>query len=278
MRLSWAGLWSSRWFITFFRWLGFIGRVTRTHVRFFLVLVGTAWGVLRESVNPLSWRRTVVYEFRRTLSQAVGGGVMSTLFTATLTGIAIISQTIYWLGVAGMDQMTGSILATILLREVAPILVGIIMLGRSGMLAVAECGQLTRTGTIRLLESQGVDPFTFFVMSRAFSFTISSFTLGILFSFTALFVGYIISYSVGTTSSSVWFFFNTVLLSMTAWDYILVPLKFVTIGFFIGLGSTLTGLLIQSNESVSSLLPRAFARGILMVMFITVLFSININF
>lgn len=266
-----------KWVSTFRKWLAWLGRVVRVHIRFFLMLAGAAWGVVREAVNPLSWRRTVFFEFRRTLTQAVGGGLFSTLFTATLTGVAMVSQAVYWLGVAGLNQMTGSLLATVLLREVTPILVGIIMLGRSGMLAVAECGLLARTGVIHTLEGQGIDPFTFLVMSRAFSFTIGSFTLGIIFSITALVVGYIISYSMGTTSGSVWSFFNSVLYAMTGWDYFLIPFKFILVGFFIGLGSALTGLTIQTNDTISSLLPRGFARGMVIVMFVSVLFSINVK-
>ncbi|MGV4858688.1 ABC transporter permease, partial [Acetobacter senegalensis] len=77
-----------------------------------------------------------------------GGGLIATLFTGTLTGVAAVSQTIYWLGFAGLAKMTGSILINVVVREIAPILVGIMLLGRNGMLSVTELGLLTTGGQI----------------------------------------------------------------------------------------------------------------------------------
>lgn len=60
--------------------------------------------------------------------------------------MAAVSQTIYWLGLAGMAKMTGTILIEVVIREIAPILVGILLLGRNGMLSVTELGLLTTGG------------------------------------------------------------------------------------------------------------------------------------
>ncbi|GBQ81413.1 ABC transporter permease [Gluconacetobacter johannae DSM 13595] len=255
--------------------LAWIGRITRHQVRFALVLVGAGWGVLRESVRPNSWRRTVRYEFRLSLRQVVAGGFLSTVFTATLAGLTVVSQAAYWLGFAGMAQMTGSILVSVLVREIAPVLVGIILLGRSGMLSLTEIGLLTLGGQIRAMQAQGIDPFLVLVMPRTFAFTVGGFTLGIIFAVISLLMGFIVTHATGAMNMSVWTFFSDVLTAMSAWDFLVIPLKFILVGFFVGLGACMTGLLVSQDDTVATIMPRGFARGIMMVMIVNILFSLG---
>jgi len=240
------------------------------------MFIGVAWGVLSESVRPHSWRRTVRAEFRRCLREIVAGGLIATLVTAVLAGIGVVSQTVYWLGFAGLAQMTGSILVSVLVREVAPILVGIILLGRNGMLATAELGLMTTSGQVRGMQAMGLDPFSMLLLPRAVAFTVGGFTLGILFSVTTLLMGYVASRVTGAINSSVWSFLTDVVTSMTGSDFITIPAKFILVGFFVGAGSCLTGLTAAPHEGVSALLPRSFSRGITMVMVVTILFSLSL--
>ena len=136
-----------------------LGRFSRTQLRFTLMVIGGGWGVVQEARHFSSWRRTVRIEFWQTLRQATGGGLLSVLVTAALTGFGIVAQAVYWLGFAGMAQMTGSILSTVLVREIAPVLVGVILLGRSGMLMLTELGTLTTGGQMRVMAGGGIGPF-----------------------------------------------------------------------------------------------------------------------
>lgn len=255
--------------------LAAIGRLTRHQVRFALVLVGAGWGVLRETLRPYTWRRTVRQEFRLCLRQVVGGGFLSVLVTATLAGLTVVSQAAYWLGFAGMAQMTGSILVSVLVREIAPVLVGVILLGRSGMLSLTEIGMLTLGGQIRAMEAQGLDPFLLLVLPRTFAFTVGGFTLGIIFATVSLLMGFIVTHTAGVISTSVWTFFSNVLRAMSAWDFLIIPLKFVLVGYCIGLGSCLTGLLVDRDDTIATLMPRGFARGILLVLGVNIVFSLG---
>ncbi|MBB2170133.1 ABC transporter permease [Gluconacetobacter aggeris] len=255
--------------------LAWVGRLTRHQVRFVLALVGAAWGVVRESVRPNSWRRTVREEFRQCLRQVVGGGLLSTMVTATLAGLMVVSQAVYWLGFAGMAQMTGSILVSVLVREISPVLVGIILLGRSGMLVLTEIGILTLGGQIRALQAQGMDPFLLLVLPRTFAFMVGGFTLGILFATISLLMGFIITHSAGVITTSVWTFFANVLMAMSSWDFLVIPLKFILVGFFVGLGACMTGLLVDADDTIATLMPRGFARGIMTVLVVNILFSMG---
>lgn len=255
--------------------LYFTGKATRSFLSFFFGMLAASWGVIIESVSPLTWRRTVRYEFKRTLGLAVGGGFFSTFFTATLAGLAVVSQAIFWLGAAGLTKMTGSILITILVREVAPILVGMILLGRNGILTVTECSLLAMGGQLKSLTSMGMDPFVMIVVPCAWAFTIASFTLGMVFGSVSLFMGYVVTYFMGTMHDSIWTFYSDILSAMSVWDYVLVPLKFIVMGFMIGVGSCITGMNVTVDDDAATLLPKGFTRGILLILVVNILFMLD---
>ncbi|CAK7192937.1 hypothetical protein COMNV_01147 [Commensalibacter sp. Nvir] len=252
-----------------------IGYFTRSYFRFFLNMLSVSFGVCLKSVSWVTWRRTVRYEFKKTLSQAVSGGFFSTLFTASLTGLAVVSQAVYWLGAAGLSKMTGPILITVILREAAPILVGMILLGRNGIVTVAECGQLAFGGQLKTFASMGIDPFISIVVPRTWALTLGCFSLGMIFGMVSLFIGYVATYVMGTMQDSIWTFYGQILLSMSLWDYILVPLKFLVIGFSIGIGSCVTGMNVRANDEASITISKGFTRGILLIMVVNILFTME---
>lgn len=256
--------------------MAWIGRLTRRQARFLLIMLGASWGVIFESFRAHSWRRTVRYEFISTMNSIIRGGLVATMFAGVLTGVAAVSQVIYWLGLTGLATMTGSILINIVVREIAPILVGVLLLGRNGMLSTTELGLLSIGGEIRSMQAVGIDPFLLLVLPRTLAFTVAGFTLGILFSFASLVTGYVMSRMSGVINNPVWAFLDDVATAMSGTDYIIIPLKFITVGFVVGLGGCLTGLTATNEDSLRTLLPRGFSRGMLIVMVVSVLFSLDL--
>ncbi len=256
------------------RGLAVLGRFTRAQPRFFLLMVGGGWGVFCEAVRPSSWRRTVRIEFWRSLRQLIGGGFVSTVVVAFITGLGLVSQAVYWLGFAGLAQKTGGILSSVLLREIAPVLVGVILLGRSGMLMLADMGNLTTQGRLNTLNGMGIDPFLVFVVPRSIAMTLSAFTLGILFSVIALTMGYVACWVEGIVTVSVWSFIFEVINSMQPGDYIGIPLKFFMSGFAVGLCCCLSGLDVTAEDNLTTMLPRGFSRGMMSILAINVLVDI----
>ena len=252
-----------------------VGRFTRKRIDFLLVLAAASWGVLREAVRPISWRRTVRHEFNLAMHQATGGGLATTLVTASLAGFAMVYEALYWLGVAGEAQLTGSILVTVLVRELTPLLVGLILLGRSGMLTVTELGMLQTGGQVRSMLSQGIDPFLLLVLPRTLAAALSSFTLGILFAATALVFGFIVSSAVGNVQDGLFSFLDKVVSAMTVRDYMVIPAKLLAIGFLVGLSSCLTGLSASDEDDLASLMPRGFVRGLLVIMVTSILLTLT---
>ena len=256
------------------RLLAGIGRETRRRMRFMLFLASLAWGVVRAAPRPGTWRRTVRFEFRRALRQAVAGALSTVLITAALIGILMVYQALYWLGAAGQEGLIGSVLVTVLVREITPVLIGLILLGRSGTVALSEIGRLGIGGQIHALEAQGLDIFHLLVLPRACAFAIASFALGIMFVLAALATGFVAGSLLEAVQMSIWSFFDRILLALHARDFVIVPAKLVVIGLMVALTACLTALAAGPSDDIASLLPRGFMRGVLMILIASLALSL----
>jgi phospholipid/cholesterol/gamma-HCH transport system permease protein len=256
------------------RVLATIGAGTRRRGAFVLQFAALCWGVIAESVRPSSWRRTVRAEFWRALRQAAAGGLSATLFTAVLVGLVMVSQALYWLGGAGEEALLGSVLVTVLVREVTPLLIGLIVLGRSGTVAVAEIGALQLGGQAHALGALGVDAFAWLILPRAIALSLACFTLGTIFVVVALAIGFAVGSLLGAVHISLWLFFDDVLAAMKAADFAMFPAKMLTIGLSVAVVGCLTGLSAAPGERLADLLPRGFVRGVLVIMIISLVLSL----
>jgi phospholipid/cholesterol/gamma-HCH transport system permease protein len=258
------------------RALARVGRGTRSRVGFVLVLFALLLGVLSEAARPVSWRRTVRAEFRRILRQAVGGGLSPALVIGALIGLAMVSQTLYWLGEAGQPELIGSVLVTVIVREVAPLMVGFILLGRSGMVALAEIAGLRIGGQVTALAALGLDPFLLLLLPRACAFALAAFTLGMILVPVALITGFVAGSLLGAVEASLWSFLDGVLLAMRAADFVVLPAKMLMIGLLVALTACLTGLRAGPRDDAVQLLPRGFVRGTLAILFASGLLSLAV--
>jgi phospholipid/cholesterol/gamma-HCH transport system permease protein len=253
-----------------------IGRGTRLRVIFLLQVAALSWGVLSEGVRPSSWRRTVRAEFHRVLRQSVGGGLPVTLFAAAVVGMLMVEQALYWLGEAGEEGLVGPIIVTVLVREITPLLIGAIVLGRSGNVAAAELGSLQLGGQGRVLSAQGLDLFSLLILPRGTAFALATFTLGVVFVLTSLFAGFIAGSLLQAVHISFWMFFDRVSAAMEAADFALFPAKMLSIGLAVAVVAGLTALSADPGERMAEVLPRAFVRGVLAIMLISLVLSLAV--
>lgn len=253
-----------------------IGNPVRVRAAFVLTVASLAFGTVREAVRLDSWRRPVRAEFRRILAEAAGGGFRTVAVTAALVGLGLVYQAIYWLGQAGQEGLIGTVLVTVLVRELAPVLVGFLLLGRSGMVAIVELGAMQSGGQVRALQGMGLDPFRLLVLPRVLAFGLASFTLGIYFVLVALLTGFVAGSLLGVVTQSLPGFLDAVLRAMGARDFVVFPGKLLLIGVLVGLTSVVTGLSARRGDSPQTLLPRGFLRGVLAVLLTSALLSLSI--
>jgi len=152
---------------------GTIGQYTLTRIRDTAHLFAIVGSILVQATQPRHWPRTTRAVFAR---QIMFTGVEALRFVslvAFLTGISVVVQAQVWLGMAGQSAMLGSVLIAVILREVAPLLVNFIVIGRSGTAIAVELANMKVFGEIKVLEAQGLDALLYLAIPRALAFALS---------------------------------------------------------------------------------------------------------
>ena len=235
-------------------------------VRFLSDAVAVIW----QSCRPITWRRPVRAEFMRQCYQVGTCALPFILVSGILAGFGMVAQALYWLEVFGSTALFGGILSLVLVREVAPLLVGLIVVGRSGSAIMVELGTMKAAGQVHMLDAQGIDPFLYFVVPRVLAVSISMFCLTIAFIAVAMLAGFVSASLVGTTTYSFFDFFDAILSSIGRKEYVLMTLKTFIIGFVVALISCKTALSVAGPVSnILDILPRGFAKSVLSAMLIS---------
>jgi phospholipid/cholesterol/gamma-HCH transport system permease protein len=252
-----------------------IGGPTR---RAFLLLLSAAavtFGVVIEGIHPRTWRPTLRAEARRMLRQAIGGGLGTILITATLVGWGIVHQTLNWLSYAGQQDLTGDVLTVVLVREVTPVLVALILLGRSGTVTVVELGATKASGQLDVMEIEGLDPFALLVLPRVVALALASFTLGVIFLAVALGTGFALGRLTGLVTISWGDLLANLFTATGTPEFALFAAKLVVMGAVVGVICCITGLSSTRAETPSHLLPRGFVRSFLGILAVSALLSVT---
>jgi phospholipid/cholesterol/gamma-HCH transport system permease protein len=248
--------------------------MVQSRARFTFSLMALAAGILVEALSPRAWRRSVRMEFRRVLRLSLIGSLPSTVFVGALVGFGMVYQAIYWLQLAGQQNLLGTVLVSVVLREVAPILVGVILLGRSGSAMLAELGQLQAGGQIRALQAQGIDTFQFLALPPGVAFALAAYTLGIIFVLVTLLVGFMMSSLLGIVQTSFWSFLDNVLGAASPTDFVIFPIKMLAIGLLVAATVCLTAFWADPHDEIGYLAARGFIRGMLAIMLTSGLLSL----
>ena len=244
-----------------------IGDPALRAVRTLLFGLGAAFAVLRQAARPANWRRTVRAEFYRALKQAAPEALPTVLVTASIVGLVMVYQALYWLQLAGEIMKVGRVLVLVLVRDLAPVLVGLIVLGRSGTVTMVELGALRQGGQLRRLDAMGIDPLISFVMPRTLAITVATFTLTILFIAVALSVGYLVGFGAGIIKITFAVFLDSIVRAMEPRDYLVLPIKSLAIGFAIGFICCFVAVTPgRTGSDITKLLPRGFVRAVLSIL------------
>lgn len=108
-------------------------------------------------------------KMRHILQQMVHLGVDSlpiVLLTILFTGMVITLQTANEFIKYGAQSSVGGIVAIAMLRELAPVLTGVVVAGRVGAAIAAEIGSMKVTEQIDALRVMAVDPIQYLVVPR----------------------------------------------------------------------------------------------------------------
>jgi phospholipid/cholesterol/gamma-HCH transport system permease protein len=116
------------------------------------------------------------------------------LVTALLLGAVTLLQVFGQLSGFGMERSLSQILARLVIRELGPLMVGILVITRSGTAIATELAGRKLSGELDALYASGVDPVRYVLLPRLLGGIISMFSLVILFDAVALLGGFLVAW------------------------------------------------------------------------------------
>jgi phospholipid/cholesterol/gamma-HCH transport system permease protein len=234
-----------------------------------------AVAVIWQARRPITWRRPIRAEFMRQCYEVGTRALPFIVVSGIFVGFGIIAQALHWLKVFGGTALFGGFLSVVLVREIAPVLVGLIVIGRSGSVIVAELGTMKAQGQVHMLDAQGIDPFLYLVVPRVLALSICMFCLTVAFVAVALVAGFVLGTLVDMIKFNFFDFIDRALGSMDRKEYLLLTAKTLTIGFVVALISCKTAMALRGSAAdVLDILPRSFAKCVLATLVISIALTI----
>jgi phospholipid/cholesterol/gamma-HCH transport system permease protein len=118
-------------------------------------------------VAPLRGKR--LFNFNEVFRQMVRIGVQAVPMTAMTSfsiGLTLAMQGAYQLAKFGATSFVPDLVGMSLLRELGPLLVGVVVIGRSGSAITAELGTMKVSEEIEALEVMSINPIRYLVVPR----------------------------------------------------------------------------------------------------------------
>jgi len=196
--------------------------------------VAVVWAVLRASFRRSTWPRTVRDVLARQILFTGFEAIRFVSLLAFVTGLSVVVQTQFWLKEVGQSQLLGPVLVMVIIREVGPLLVNFVVIGRSGTAVATELGYMNISGEVRALDAQGLDPFTYLVVPRVAGMAISIFCLTVIFCLASFVSGYLSGLLVGANPGSPYLFVKSVFGALRPADVANLVFKTVVPGAMTG--------------------------------------------
>ncbi|SHK73597.1 ABC transporter permease [Fibrobacter sp. UWEL] len=186
---------------------------------------------------------------------------------ATLFGTAVIIEVMTMMGKMGFSDIIGDMLVIVIIRELGPILTAFLIAGRSGSSLTTYIGSMVINSEVDALATMGVNPIRFLVMPGLIGGCIAMVFMNIIFSSTALGVGFL------ATKGAILLTGNALNLQLT-WSYMTTEIiKAISISdfIFIILKPIVFGAIVTTNACYQALniprdvrqVPKATSRSVI---------------
>lgn len=219
--------------------------------------------VLYVGVQPRYWVQAVRRAF---MLQVMAIGVESVglvCAAAVFVGITVVVPLTFWVAQAGQSQMLGPLLVAVVARELAPVLIGIVVIVRSGSMMATELGIMRTEGQVDAIEAQGISPLIFLVMPRVLAAAVSMFCLTIVFILVAFASGYLFGAMVGNGSRDLLSLVDSVSRAVCPKDVFAILSKSILPALFAGASCCVGGLDVgRSPSEVPQATQRALVRSL----------------
>ena len=225
-------------------------------VAFALITLGVAFSKFNASarvIHPLV--RTQVYRAGLRL-------LAMTSFLACALGLVIIGQMVGLLSRVGAQGLAGTVMVTVVVRELGPLVAALLVLVRVGAGYVIELGTARAMGEVEALEALCIDPIHYLVVPRVAGLALSIFSLTVYFIIVTLVSGYLFAFvqDVPLTPGD---YFKQLAVALTWEDFALLALKTCSFGAVIAVVTCYQGLARPLRlEEVSGATTRAVVQSV----------------
>ena len=187
-----------------------------------------------------------------------------------------IVQAELWIDAAGLaPSEVAPVLWRSVVREVAPLLACLVVIGRSGIAISAELASMHANGEIEVIDSQGIDPMTYLIMPRVVSVMISVFSLAIIIAVVIMVTGYLIGVTVGAIRVTWNEFYGEIARNFVGGDLVFFVSKTFVAGGFTGVICCLEGVNSRGRlTDVPRVASRAGIRALTAIFAISAILSI----
>lgn len=243
------------------------GRYATSLVEYVINLMAMTYLALRGAL--LDQSQGLRDDFRVISAQIYFTGWQALPITSLLAlgaGGFVILQSSFQLSLMGGKEMIGNMMIAIIVRELAPLLVAMIVIARSGTAVASELGNMRVNKEIQALEVMGINPLSYIVFPRIIGGVISTLCLGFYFNITAIFGGYLTTFLFNNMPFS--FYVDSLAQAVTGADVALFFLKNSFSGAAIFIVSSYQGLSVErSPHEVPQVTTKAVLHSLMFVMF-----------
>jgi phospholipid/cholesterol/gamma-HCH transport system permease protein len=205
-------------------------------VQEYVLLVAAA---LRGSVTPPIYRHDIVEQF-----DAIGVRSLTVvLLTGFFTGAVLALQSGLTLDQFGARPVVGRLVSATMIKELGPVLTGLMLTGRVGSGIAAELGSMVVTEQINALRSLGTDPVRKLVVPRMLAGVAMAPVLTVMADFVGIVGGWIVArFQLQVASGLYWSSILQALYMQDIWMGLLKPFVLgfviVTVACHVGLRTT----------------------------------------
>ena len=227
---------------------------------------------LKLCVDLLYWLliaplRGKFYRFPQVFAQIVRIGVqavpMSALTTLTI-GVVLAMQSAVQLEKLGAEVFVSGLISSSLIKELAPLITSVIVIGRSGSAVTAELGTMKISEEIEALEVMAIHPMSYLIVPRFIAMLIMMPLLTVFGIYVGLFGGWLIC--AGALDMSTPFFVTRALEYVTPRDLFIGMFKSLTFGILVITIACDTGLSVRGGaEGVGLATTRSVVLSLLAV-------------
>lgn len=136
------------------------------------------------------FRLRVIFQ---SLEEVGVGSLFIVLLTGIFTGLVMAYQSIYAFSMFGAESLVGGAVAISMTRELAPVLTGLMVAGRTGSSMTTELGTMRVTEQIDAMAVMAVNPVQYLVTPRVIATVVMMPVLVMLFNFCGIVAAYGIS-------------------------------------------------------------------------------------